>query len=512
MRILPFVAVFALAFAVLGSTQSGAAPKKNVLWIYLEDTSGWFGCYGDKIIETPNIDALAASGVRFDRFYTPAGVCSAMRSATITGMMQTSIGAHHHRSCRPVFRGKPMGDYDQNVLPEDVVPVPILFRQAGYYTFNEGGGKDDFNFDWDPEAFYDHRNNRWNFKGAKDGSDWTGCPDGKPWFGQIQLAGGKLGKKTPNVVDRAKVPVPPYYPDIPEVREEIAHHYDCLIETDKAVGQIIAALKRDGLYENTAIFMFSDHGYKLHRHKQYLYEGGIHMPCTVSGPGVEAGGVRDDLVSSIDIAAASLAAAGLAVPESMEGRDFMAKDYQPREFVISARDRCDYTYERIRAVVTPRFKYLRNYLTDRPFMNPSYKDPWPVSQALRKMMAAGEMNDTQLVFFGDTKPPEELYDLENDPHEINNLAGDPKFKAELERHRKILAGWITESGDQGQEVESDVGLLCALKRWGDKCVNPEYDRVRPAYEKWKAEQKARGEAEPKPKPKPKRQRKGKQAA
>ena len=131
------------------------------------------------------------------------------------------------------------------------------------------GGKDDYNFEWSPEAFYDHRDKKWNFKGAKDGSEWNGRKDGQPFFGQIQLAGGKLGRGLSEVVDRGSVPVPPYYPDIPLVREEIAHHYDCLLETDAAVGRIIAALKRDGLYENTVIFMFSDHGYLLHRHKQY---------------------------------------------------------------------------------------------------------------------------------------------------------------------------------------------------------------------------------------------------
>jgi arylsulfatase A-like enzyme len=475
---------------------AAAAEKKNILWIYLEDVSGWFSCYGDTVIETPNIDMLASGGIRFDRFYTPAGVCSATRSAIITGMMQTSIGAHHHRSCRAEFRGKSMGeDYDKNTLPAHVVPLPLRFREAGYYTFNEGGGKDDYNFEWSPEAFYDHRDKKWNFKGAKDGSEWTGRKDGQPFFGQIQLAGGKLGRGVSEVVDRGSVPVPPYYPDIPLVREEIAHHYDCLLETDAAVGRIIAALKRDGLYENTVIFMFSDHGYLLHRHKQYLYEGGIHMPCTVSGPGIPSGRVREDLVSGIDIAAASLAAAGLAIPDKMEGRDFLAEDYQPRAYLIAARDRCDYTYERVRAVVSPRFKYLKNYLTDRPYMNPSYKDGWPVSKVFRQMMADGEMDGDQLIFFGEERPAEELYDLAKDPHEIHNLAADPKYREELGRHRKLLVDWIESTGDQGQVVESDAGLLATLKRWGDLCVNPEYDRVRPAYQKWKGEQAASG-AEP----------------
>lgn len=487
-----FAVVVCMLFASGVDAAQAADARPNVLWIYLEDVSGWFSCYGDQVVQTPNIDALAKSGTCFDRFYTCAGVCSAMRSGTITGTMQTSIGAHQHRSSRASFRGLDLGpDFDANNLPADVKTIPEMFRAAGYYTFNEGGVKDDFNFIWDPAKFYDHRTMRWGFKGAKNGSEWTGRKEGQPFFGQIQLPGGKLNKAAPKKVDRAAVPVPPYYPDIPLVREEIAHHYDCILETDRHVGQIVAALKRDGLYENTVIFLFSDHGYKMHRHKQFLYEGGIHMPCIVAGPGQPAGKVRDDLISSIDIGPASLAVAGLKIPAHMEGRNFLAGDYQPRQYVIAARDRCDYTIERIRAVVTPRFKYLRNYLTDRPYMQPSYKDPWPVTQELRRMMRDGEMNQTQLIFFGKAKPPEELYDLDNDPHEIHNLADDAKFAEALKRHRAILAKWIEETGDQGQKIESDASLLAVMKRWGEKCVNPEYDRVRPQWEAWKKQRAAK---------------------
>ncbi len=481
--------VFALALVAVLPVSAKAAEKPNILWIYLEDVSGWFSCYGDTVIETPNIDALAESGIRFDRFYTPAGVCSTTRSAIVTGLMQTSIGAQNHRSCRPDFRGLSMGDeYDRNVMPDGVTPLPQLFRQNGYYTFNEGG-KDDYNFEFSLDDFYDFipKKRGWGPGALVAGECWAGRKEGQPFFGQVQLGGGKLGKRAPTVIDRSIVPVPPYYPDVDEVREEIAHHYDCLLETDRQVGQIIEALKRDGLYENTLIFMFSDHGYKLHRHKQYLYEGGIHMPLVVAGPGIPSGKVRKDLVSGIDVSAATVAAAGIAVPEKVEGLDFLAEDHKPRNFVISARDRCDYTIEHIRAVVTKRFKYLRNYTDDRPWMQPSYKDPWPVSKKFRAMMAAGEMNETQLVFFDPKgKPKEELYDLQNDPHEVHNLAGDPRFAPQLEAHRKILETWIVDTGDKGLATESDIGLLSTMKRWGEYCVNPEYEVVRAEWEKWNA--------------------------
>ncbi len=470
--------------------QAQAVERPNILWIYLEDVSGWFGCYGDKIIKTPHIDRLAASGIRFDRFYTPAGVCSATRSSIIVGAMQTSLGIHNHRSGRANFRGKDLGPvYDDIRLPEGVLTLPEMFRAAGYWTFNEGG-KDDYNFRHDTRAMYDFLPKKSALSPAAlvAGECWKGRKKDQPFFGQVQLRGGKLGRRVPKVIDRTKVPVPPYYPDIPLVREEIAHHYDCLLKTDEQVGQIIAALKRDGLYDNTLIFCFSDHGYKLHRHKQFVYEGGIQMPMMVAGPGVAARQVRKDLISGIDIAPACLSAAGIEVPKHMEGADFLAEGLHTSGSSSS---------QRAIVATTPssgsgrwsrrRFKYLRNYLTDRPFMQPSYKDPWPVSKKFREMMAKGEMNETQLVFFGPKKEPEELYDLANDPHEIHNLANDPKFKKQLLRHRRLLDNWIKETGDQGLKTESDPGLLAVLKRWGAKCVNPEYDRVRHLLEAKKKE-------------------------
>jgi len=482
----PFLLALALLLAPLSLA---AAERPNILWIYLEDVSGWFSCYGDEIIETPNIDALASSGIRYDRFYTPAGVCSTTRSAIITGMMQTTIGAHEHRSCRPEFRGRPMGEYDRNDLPEGMKTLPEIFRAAGYWTFNEGG-KDDYNFTYDVSEMYDVTPGRgWGPSQFLAGKCFEGKPADKPFFGQIQLGGGKLGKKAEKTIDPAVVPVPPYYPDIPEVRMEIAHHYDCLLKTDEQVGQIIAKLKQDGLYGNTLIFMFSDHGYKLHRHKQFLYEGGIHMPLVVAGHGIEGGQVKGELVSGIDVSAATLAASGIGVPGYMEGQDFLDPTHQPRAFVLAARDRCDETIEEIRAVVTPRYKYLRNNMTDVGFMQGSYKDNWPVSKAFRRMMAEGTMNETQKTFFRDDKDPEEFYDLDNDPHEIHNLADDPKHHAELERHRALLDGWIAKHGDKGIGVESDIGLLCAMKRWGsEKCSHPDYDRVRGQYQAWLKDQ------------------------
>jgi len=300
--------VLPVLWALISPAATAAPAPTNVLWIYLEDVSGWFSCAGETLIKTPNIDRLAAEGTRFTRFYTSAAVCSATRSAVMLGAMQTSFGVHNHRSSRNNAKGTKHDGIGMIHLPAGVVALPQWCRQRDVFTFNEGG-KDDFNFVFDLDAFYDFcpRKSGWGPRLCVAGDCWRGRKPGQAFFGQVQLAGGKYGRgrraePAPQVVDRAAVPVPPYYPDIPEVREWIGYHYDCLVKTDEQVGEILAALERDGLADSTVVILFSDHGYGLHRHKQFLYEGGIRMPLIICGPGIPAGEVRDDLVSSIDIA------------------------------------------------------------------------------------------------------------------------------------------------------------------------------------------------------------------
>ena len=471
----------ALLFTPSAPAQDTPPPARpNILWIYVEDMNPWLSCYGDALIETPNIDRLADRGVRFDRAYMPSAVCSATRSAVITGAMQTSLGMHNHRSSRAEFRGQRMGPgYDAVELPPGVRTLPEMLRAAGYYTFNQG--KTDYNFAHDPAALYHRQNGQMNLSKVNLRSLWRAAGE-RPFFGQIQLRGGK-NRPANKTVDRADVEVPPYYPDIPLVREEIAHHYECVLTTDAEVGAILDALDADRLTSRTVVFFFSDHGFKMHRHKQFLYEGGIRVPLVIAGPAVPRGAVRDDLVSGVDLAQTVLGMAGLDAGRHMEGRDVFAAGSAPRPWVIAARDRCDYTIDRIRAVVTPRYKYLRNYLTDRPYMQPQYRDPWPVTVKLRELAAAGGLTPTQMQFYGEDRPAEELYNLDADPDEVHNLAGDPRHQAMLLRHRNILAGWIKDTGDLGQQAESDAGIRAVLRRWKGKCVNPEYAEVRAAMQR-----------------------------
>ncbi len=456
-----------LAAALLCAHLAPAQQERpNLLWIYVEDMCDWLGCYGDALADTPTLDALAARGARFDRAYMPAPVCSPTRSAVITSCWQTTIGAHNHRSSRTPD--------DQIALPEGVRTVPELLREAGYYTFNRG--KLDYNFTHDPSALYDAHVADMNLERLRDVSAlWRdAAAAGKPFFGQLQLRGGK--NQSPAVTDPAAVTVPPYYPDVPEVRAEIAHHYDVIAKTDREVQRVLAALRKDGLLDTTVVFFFSDHGYRMHRHKQFLYEGGVKVPLLVAGPGVEAG-VRDDLVSGVDLGATALAMAGVAQPPKMEGQDVFGERYQ-RPFVVSARDRCDYTIDRIRAVVSKDFRYIRNELADRPYMQPQYRDSWPITKQLRAMEATGELDAAQRRFYGGLRPVEELYDLRNDPHQLQNLAGSKVHRPALMLHRALLDNWIKQTGDRGQQPEGVAGLRAALERWQDKCVNEEYAPVR----------------------------------
>ena len=473
--------IFGAASSLLNAADNAHRPspvegpeQPNILWIYVEDTNDWMSCYGETLIETPNIDKLAASGTRFTRAYMTSGVCSPTRSAIITGRYQTSIGAHEHYSSFSRFRGNDMEVWEPNHL--GVKTLPEIFKAAGYYTFNEG--KYHYNFVFDPDTLYDRHSKLNGFQGATNGSEWTGRDPGQPFFGQIQLVGGKY-KNPEAIVQPEEVTVHPYYPDHPIIRAQTANHYNTILELDKAVGKIIAALKRDGVYENTVVFFFSDHGCDLPRHKQFLYDESIQVPFIMAGPQVARGQVRDDLVSSLDISATSLELAQIPTPDTMHGMNLLAEDFH-RDYVVAARDRCDFTIDRIRAVTSKRYKYIRNFMTDRPYLQPNYRSDWPEMRILKELYEAGELNEVQAHFVREERPAEEFYDLQEDPHETNNLVHSVKREhaVALAEHRDVLYRWILETNDQGRFPETKDSLRAVVDRWGDDAVNPEYDEVR----------------------------------
>lgn len=461
--------IFPLFLLFLQSPQ-GSADKPNILWVFIEDMSPWLGCYGDKINggATPNIDTLASQGVSFTRCYVPCPVCSPCRSAMITGAYQTTTGLHNHRSSR--------SKAGAIHLPKGVTTLPQIFRAHGYSTFNSG--KEDYNFVFKMSELYSVEGKR------RDFAAWRKVPKDKPWFGQIQLAGGKSNtRKWKDKVDPATVTPPPYFPNNSLFRKWHAHHYDTIRQTDAETRAIMDNLRADGLLENTIIFWFTDHGNNHSvRAKQFCSEAGTHVPLIILGPDerIKPGTTRSELTSTLDVSATSLAQAGIKIPDYFDGKDLFSRDHKPREYVISARDRCDYTIDYIRSVRTDRFRYIRNFLTDRPLLQPQYRDNRDYVQFLRKGHADGTLPKlTNDIFFG-PRPAEELYDLRADPHEVRNLASDPSFAAKLKEHRDILAKWQKRTDDKGQYPESDAGLREVLSQWKGRCINPEYARVRAA--------------------------------
>jgi arylsulfatase A-like enzyme len=444
-----------LAIASIRVAVAADAGRPNILWIIVDDMSANFRCYGESAIETPHVDRLASEGTRFAKAFVTAPVCSPCRSALITGCYQTTIGSHHHRSGRGELKIH---------LPKGIEPVPAIFQRAGYYTCIGGFGSDrgrlgktDYNFEYD-RAIY-------------DGPDWSGRKPGQPFFMQVQLHGGKHRGAQPKQYDAwakrvfqelgsnvsaSAVVLPPYYPNDPVLLEDWARYLDAVRYTDFEVGQVLTRLKDEGILDETIVCFMTDHGISHARGKQFLYDEGIHVPLVIRGPGIEQGKVRSDLVEHIDLAATSLALAGIDVPPKMQGRNLLAADYQPREAVFAARDRCDETVEHIRSVRTDRYKYIRNYLNQRPHLQPNaYKDGKAIVKRLRELHAAGKLNELQeRILFAPTRPAEELYDLDSDPDELVNLAREPQHQAELEKLRATLAEWESETGDQGREPES----------------------------------------------------------
>lgn len=447
-KLFPFSIV---GLAILATAAAAATTTRpNILWIVVEDMSPHFGCYGEQAIETPYVDALAKAGVQFSNAFVTGPVCSASRSALITGMYQTSIGAHHHRSGRGQLK---------LTLPDKITPLPVLFRQAGYYVANGDMrpprsdskiAKTDYNFTWGKPLY--------------DGPFWSGRAQDRPFFAQIQLDGGKLRERAgwPQRAQRQlgsrtraeQVTLPPYLPADPVLLNDWADYLDTVRYTDWQVDRILSQLAREGLAENTYVFFFTDHGISHVRAKQFCYDAGLHIPLIVRGPGLAPGQIRTELIEHIDIAAMSLGLAGIAIPSWMQARDMLSPQAVPRQYVHAARDRCDETVDRIRSVRTSRYKYIRNFFPQRPYLQPNaYKDHKEIVRRMRELNTQGKLDEFQSLIMAETRPAEELYDLDQDPHELHNVATDPAYQRALIELRGELAGWIAATGDRGQQPE-----------------------------------------------------------
>ncbi len=454
--------ILAALFACCLSGGAQAADRPNILWIIGENISLDLGCYGAKLVGTPNLDRLAREGMLYTRVFATSPVCAPSRSAFMTGMYQTTTGTHNMRSHRD----------DDFRLPPGARPLTHRLQGAGYHTFNivriggrvVGTGKLDLNFV--------------NEGGIFQGDKWSDLKKNQPFYAQVNLPEVEYDiydrkcrfKKRvpwvgeaehPKIATPENVQVPPYYPDHPVVRREWARFLNSVSGMDLRVGTILRQLRREGLLESTVIFFFADNGRLEPRGIHYCYESGLHVPLIVRWPrrfppppGYVPGGKSDRLISLLDLTATTLAAAGLPVPPLMQSRVFLGhKADPPRKFVFAARDRIDETVNRIRAVHDGRYHYIRNFMPEQSLvaLNRYREKCMLILQVMRKLHREGKLSGPPLRFMAQRLPPEELYDTAVDPYELVNLAGSerPEHRAALERLRAALEVWMCETKDLG---------------------------------------------------------------
>lgn len=457
--------LYAIACTCLAANLFAAAPatrRPNILWIVGENLKLDLGCYGAKNVKTPNLDGLAAKGVRYTRVFSTSPVCAPSRSAFFVGMYQTTSDTHNMRSHR----------IDGYRLPEGVRPITHRLKEAGYLTANiktigdetVGSGKLDLNFVNEGKLY--------------DTSKWEDLKKSQPFFAQINTLEAEYdiydrqtwrqprvewkGERThEKIATPDNVTPPPYYPDHPLVRLEWARYLNSISGMDRTIGRVLSQLEKDGLADSTVVMFFGDNGRIEPRGIHWCYDTGLHVPMIIHWPksfpapgNYKAGTVSDEVVSLIDVTPTTLGFAGIDRPLGMHGRAFLGdKLGPPRQYAFSARDRIDETVNRIRSVRGTRYHYLRNYYPDRHFTSLNrYKEKcFPVKPLMRKMIAEGKLTGAAAELMNPRVPEEQLFDTVNDPHEIRNLAGSgmPEHREALIRMRTALSVWMVETQDQG---------------------------------------------------------------
>lgn len=441
------LAAWAVSAPSLSVAAEAEVRRPNILWLISEDTGPQLGCYGTTQVWTPNLDRMASQGVRYTHFYVGM-VCSASRSSFNTGMYAVSIGAQNHRTT------------NKQPLPEGVHVISVLMHQAGYLSANIQRTPSDW-------GFRSKGKTDWNFieKNAFDTTNWNVLKARQPFFAMLNFHETHRPFEAPKRADPAKVEIPPYYPDHPVTRADWAQYLDSVSELDRKIGIVLQQLEKDGLADNTIMVYFGDNGVAMVRGKQFCYEEGFNVPLIIRWPKnfpapgqIKPGSVDARLLDGIDLAPTMLAIAGAPKPPKMQGRIFLGdRAESPREYVFGSRDRCDETVMRIRSVRDARYRYIRNFSPEVPFLAPNnYKEKqYPVWNLLKELHEEGKLTPAQDFMCQPKMPLEELYDLQNDPHEIRNLAAITEHQATLERLRGVLEKWIKDVNDQGRNLDSD---------------------------------------------------------
>lgn len=430
----------------------GLGYRPHIVWLVAEDLSPVLPMYGDSTIETPHLSRLAAEGIVFERAFSPSGVCAPSRAALATGMYPTHIGAMHMRTGGSVAY-LPAGHHAYEAQPGPEVKMHSEYlRRLGYYCTNNP--KEDYQFRrglmaWDESSGQAHWRNRapgqpffaiFNDNVCHESRIWTKAEDSL-WIAADQ-----------------PVPVPPYLPDNEVGRRDLRRMYSNIKEMDAQVGVRLAELEAAGLLDSTIIFWYGDHGGPLPRQKRLCYDSGLRVPLIVRFPDGWGAGTRDtNLVSFVDFLPTLLSLVGAAPPPHLDGQAFLGP-YQapPRSYIHGAGDRFDGMTDMIRAVRDHRYKYLRNFRPDQGYYLPvTYREQMPIMQELLRLRAAGTLTEAQAQWFRSTKPEEELFDTWTDPHELNNLAAEPRYADKLAELRAECERWMSAVEDKGIQPERD---------------------------------------------------------
>lgn len=408
-------------------------PLPNILWIMLEDWGYQLSCYGEPGINTPNIDQLATEGIRYTNSFCTAPVCSPSRSAMMTGFHQNFIEANQHRT------GKKFG-IPKQFLPEGIMPLTEHLKAIGYHTALMQSKKTDLNFIHAKDLF--------------DSWDWKNRKGGQPFFVQATFPGTHRKWRRDSVapISVDSVRVPPYYPQTDFVKRDWANGLEAMQIVDRQVGALLKRLQDEGLAENTLVFLIGDNGRCMPRGKQFLYDGGIQVPVIVRWPGkLDKGIVVEDLTTTLDITKTILDIVGAEPKIPLHGRNLFDGSIKAREFIFVARDKMDSTYDASRAIRSKQFKLIHNLMPERPYLqyNKYKENSYPTLAEMNVLFLKGELNKDQSKFMYKTKPEFELYDVVNDPFELNNLAEIPDYQEVKNQYLEKLNTWRKSVNDEG---------------------------------------------------------------
>lgn len=455
---LKHIVIVSISFTALLSTNLLKAQEKvkrpNILWITCEDMGANLPMYGDSTIVTPNLSRFEKESVKYTRMYSVSGVCAPSRSGIITGMYPPAIGTQHMRTSTGNEKDPSIPSYDA-VTPAEVKAFPEYLRAAGYYCTNNE--KTDYQIG-EPFTIWDDC--------SKD-AHWRNRPKEKSFFAVYNIMDtheSMIWKNAdkPLRVNPEEIKLPPYYPESPVIRKDIARYYDNIMLMDSIVGNILKQLEDDGLAENTIVFFFSDHGAALPWYKREVYERGLHVPLMIRFPGKKGATQTDhQLLSFMDLAPTVLSLAQIPIPKHINGQAFLGdqKAAKPRQYIFAARDRLDEHYDLVRTVRDNRFQYIRNYQPEKlNYMDIGFRRQMPTMMEILRFRDAGKLDSTQSRWFK-SKAVEELYDVENDPFELNNLAQNPAYLSKLHELREVQNNWSLQIKDKGFMSEKDMVKL-----------------------------------------------------